>query len=587
VRAITAIAWVALAWLMLASTGPRALAGPLEPVLASYDAIPGQPLVLAVRVEPGQRPGPRVTLRFPDGQEVQGEVAAVKLEPPADPRGGWLAEGARWRVLGPAEALADRDAVAWFVLVDLPEGVIGQELWLDGQPLALRWLPRPALLAARMAFPAEPSDAGPLADPWSSPLPEVWRSRPDLAEMLRPARADPLRRWRAALAATGLHPRLENGPLAITPDLLDSGLVEASSVTAPLAERLVDAVASLTEAKWRIGLARLWAAEAALSLRVRHALAGAGSFTEAGSGEAVIAPVWPADARRADALLDSLLDDRLAPAERAKRAEEWLAGLPDLALWVRDDGVGSRGPVLSAMYLPAGDATAVELGPSEQVPRPHLLQTRQEATIRAFTPAQRGEFIARVAGKDRQVALSGGAVPVTPPGLPVGPFLSDEQMDTWLGLRPIVAGNAALASGLLAARVEPDGRARWTLFLRTDGDADRGVESFRVWLGPRGMGRGVVTVSSDGGLDLHRFRGSGDTLGEPTLLGLSGDRSGRTLEVVLPEGSLEPDGTMHIGIECVYATGERGAWPRPMLPWQLEPARRVIDTRAWLGGLTP
>jgi hypothetical protein len=36
-----------------------------------------------------------------------------------------------------------------------------------------------------------------------------------------------------------------------------------------------------------------------------------------------------------------------------------------------------------------------------------------------------------------------------------------------------------------------------------------------------------------------------------------------------------------IGIERVDARGRRFAWPEPMLPWQIEPARVIIDLGAW------
>ncbi|MBZ0172989.1 MAG: hypothetical protein K8E66_11450, partial [Phycisphaerales bacterium] len=185
--------------------------GQLEPIRASYDAIPGQPLILAVRPENDRLPKPNVTLRFPDGREINGGVAAVRLVTPEQSGQTWLRAGARWEVLGPREAGSDLETLAWFVLAELPDGVIGQEVWLDGQPITLRWLPRPRLMAARLGFDPESPDTNPLADPWASPLPESWRTRPDLGAALRPASDDPLRRWRAVLATHGLHPDSDRG----------------------------------------------------------------------------------------------------------------------------------------------------------------------------------------------------------------------------------------------------------------------------------------------------------------------------------------------------------------------------------------
>ncbi|HHN77514.1 MAG TPA: hypothetical protein ENK11_02405, partial [Phycisphaerales bacterium] len=156
---------------------PQRAASQFSPIRSSYDAIPGEPLIIAVRLEKGHRPKSRITMRFPDGREIPGEIAAIRLETPENRASGWLDEGPTWRVLSPKEAKS-RDGLTWFVLADLPEDVIGQEIWLSGKPVALRWLPRPRLMASRLGFDPEKPGASPLADPWSSPLPEQWRERP-------------------------------------------------------------------------------------------------------------------------------------------------------------------------------------------------------------------------------------------------------------------------------------------------------------------------------------------------------------------------------------------------------------------------
>jgi hypothetical protein len=581
-------AWArALAALLAITVAGPAGAGPLEPILASYDAIPGQALILAMRPTGRERPPSRVTLRFPDGREVPGEVAAVRLLPPESGRQSWLTPGARWEVLAPDEVRGAFDRLAWFILAELPDGVIGQELWLDGRPIALRWLSRPALLAARLGFEAE-GGAGPMLDPWASPLPEDWRDRPDLNELLEPARSDPLRRWRARLAVRGLHPEPDRGVGAITPEQLRSGLVEASARVGPLAERLLGAVSDLTEARWRVGLARLWAADPGLSLRVRHALAGGGVFeVEAGAGERVVAPVWAADARRADVLLEILLDERDPAESRVRRGEEWLAGLSDAALWVVDDGGPGRGARIGAMTLLAGDTTAIELM-GETVTRPSLLRTRAMTVLRGGTPgANRAGY--RLGGRDRWLSVEGGAVRAEPPGVVIGPAWGDASMERWLG-----AGESGLIgapeerfAGLVSARPGPAGGLEWTVFIRLDGIGEASGERVRLWIGPYGQSRGVLTLDGDGGMDLHRFREWGEGLGEARLVGSVREGAGVRIELVLPTGAVDPEGMLHLGLERVDKAGNRWSWPRAMLPWQIEPGRRVIDTSAWMGRLNP
>jgi hypothetical protein len=49
----------------------------------------------------------------------------------------------------------------------------------------------------------------------------------------------------------------------------------------------------------------------------------------------------------------------------------------------------------------------------------------------------------------------------------------------------------------------------------------------------------------------------------------------------LPPGSIEADGTVRLGIMRRDARGARSAWPRPLMPWQVEPGRAALRTGAW------
>lgn len=554
--------------------------GQLAPVRASYDAIPGRPLIISVRPEKNRHPKPRVTLRFPDGREIAGEVAAVRLVPPQERTGGWLADAPTWRVLAPGEVRSG-EGLAWFVLADLPEDVIGQEVWLAGRPISLRWLPRPRLLASRLGFDADHPDRSPLADPWVGPLPDDWRGRPDLLDALGPAFRDPLRRWRAELATRGLHPSADRGVGPITPELLGTGLVEATAKVAPLADRLLDAIASQNEARWRIALARLWAAAPGLSLRVRQALAGAGRFPIGGHpGEAAVVPVWTADGRDASGLLSMLLEGNAGT--RGENARRWLAEAPKLSMWIIDDGAAGGSARIGAMYLDAGDTTAIPLTGRDV--RPVLLTTRLASMFRpniSETNHARGMlFEARIAGHIERVTLEPGPAPLAPPGETIGPVWADYSMSAWLAADP--ADRAArLGSTRISGRVTRSGTSKaWSVFLRSDAPG-----TVRLWIGPAKRTAGVLTVGLRGGVDLQRFDRVGERLGEPGVV-RGTDESGATqIEITLPAGSVEPDGTLHLGLEFVDEQGRRVAWPRPMLPWQIEPARRVLDTRAWMGGL--
>ncbi len=581
----------------------QAAAGDIEPILTETDAVAGLPLVMPVRVGDTGQPRSTVTLRFPDGQEVRGVVAAVRFRAP-DRVSGWLPPGPVWDVLTPAQAPRDRSGLAWFVLADLPRGTVGQEIWLDGKPVRLRWLSRPAILGMRLGFdPDQP--AGPMEDPWASPVPDEWRARADLVGFLSAAGADPTRAWRAALATTGLHPDPEDGSggtVAITPDLLDASVVEAASAPVPIAERLARTVRAQTAARWRVGLARLWAADPVLSLRVRHALAGAGGFSDESSSR-VVAPLWTADDLAAASLLSILLDTELAASERARRAEDWLNGLPDAALWVVDDGVQSESlsssATIGAMLFSAGDGSAIPMG-GGTIGRPVPLRARDAALLRAPRELVRdGMAVYRIAGENRGARINGAVVPLEPPGVATGTFRGDLSMAAMTGGgQPAVNDAGSVPSGLLSvgnARLGTTPGVRVVLrlpgasrdaagTLLEPSAAGRGW-SARVWIGPYARSRAVVLISGSGGAEVQALPGAdGGDLPLPGIdLGVDGNDL--LIEVALPPEAAEANGLVHLGIEVLDPHGDRTAWPRAMPPWAVEPARRAVDPSAWLGGL--
>ena len=53
--------------------------------------------------------------------------------------------------------------------------------------------------------------------------------------------------------------------------------------------------------------------------------------------------------------------------------------------------------------------------------------------------------------------------------------------------------------------------------------------------------------------------------------------------VPIPARCVEKDGTLRIAIERTDSRGRRTSWPRPMLPWDSEPGRVALDTKAWGG----
>jgi len=47
--------------------------------------------------------------------------------------------------------------------------------------------------------------------------------------------------------------------------------------------------------------------------------------------------------------------------------------------------------------------------------------------------------------------------------------------------------------------------------------------------------------------------------------------------------SVQAGRLVRVGMQRVDARGVRSAWPRPMMPWQIEPGRVALDLGQWLG----
>lgn len=568
-------------------------AADIEPVLTVTDAVAGLPLVLPVRVVGSGTPRQSVTLRFPDGQEIAGQVAAIRLRATEGRADGWLPAGAEWEVIRPADAIQLGDRVAWFVLADLPRGAVGQEVWLDGRPVTLRWLSRPELLALRLGFDVSGRSGSPTTDPWASPVPAEWRSRSDLLTELDSAAVDPVRAWRVRLAAEGLHPRDDADAVAITPDLLNQEILDAANAVKPLEQRLIEAVRDQTEARWRVALARLWAADASLSIRVRHALAGCAAFSFGGSGQ-VVAPVWTADDAQSAALLEILLDERASLSDRAERTTRWLAALPDAALWTIDDGAGSEAATVAAMQFEAGDAAAIRMDAGARIGRPEILPTRVMRTLRVGVLAEPGKpdggAVFRIGGTNRIARFNRDAARLEPPGLETGPLGEDWTMARFIASARdarLVNPEALVVAPSMVVTADPGRfgeRPRVRLVLRLPTVGVGANWEARLWLGPMGQTRAVVVITGEGDASVEGLAEAGDKVPLPTIeRGI--DSGAQVVEIVLPESAAGAGGLTLLGIEVVAETGARFAWPRRMMPWQIEPARRAIDPSAWFGGL--
>ena len=173
-------------------------------------------------------------------------------------------------------------------------------------------------------------------------------------------------------------------------------------------------------------------------------------------------------------------------------------------------------------------------------------------------------------------------LPVTPPGLTIGPLVPDLSMERWLYAQPALAPPSLTTTALLHRPVPgPDGDRRWELFIECRVPAGGvGEDRVCVCMGPPGMPGGVVCVGRDGVVST-RLSGPEDA-GPPLVLPVAQGADRWSFRLSLPPSAIEQGGRVRLGMLRQTGMG-RFEWPRPLLPWQEFPSRALIDLSGWTG----
>ena len=517
----------------------------------------------------------------------------------------WLDRPLEWYSLDAPQRPQAGAAGGWFALVDIPATTRGGVVSLDGKQFTPAW--------GRDAPFQPPAHAGPIgaASPGSS-----WA-----ADAFGRVRTCPLMRWRARLARG--EPVLAHGAV---PDAMPT--------------RALEALAGQIESQWAAGLEQLEAADPATSLQVRARLA---LMLEFPGG--LRTPAWTADAQQEGLVLADLTDPTLPAKVRVQRAAAWLRGQAPAASWVIDDagatdsgsqailssvGVanlrtqlaaanvsGTKDAIDDMVSLPPMHASLVRL--HTQVKTPEAAETApgvpiEPGAVAAAGVASKGVVEATVRIGDWEVPRRVVARPLVarPPGLVIGPLAPDWTMSVFMAAAsdpgaapPMPASTIAWTSaGLLfrdEAAEETDRRdlkapTSWRVFVecRTGADgAPAGQDVVRLYFGPQGAPRVILSVHPDGSVVTGRAPAgatkSGD--GEDNGADQGTDRVAIAHEkdrwwcwVPVPAGAVESmNGSfvLRMGITRVDGRGDRSAWPRPILPWQTEPGRVLVDLSQW------
>lgn len=577
------------------------------PLPGPHAAIPGRTLVVplveesATSARRGAPAGAQLpVVRFGSGQPVPVRVFRISpvgiTEPPRDaPLRFWLGPSMRWQsqeVLPGAGASDPKgrsgggaespQQAPVLLLIPIPEGAAGVPMFVNDRSVALAWFDPPPPSTGSAIAPRPLGDAA---------------SMERLGEALLPQWSDPLARWRVRLLLDRL-PTALVWPRGAPPDRFD--------------DPALDAIARQSEDRWRVGVEEIRRVDPRLSEEVVHRLTAVVRLPQG-----ALVPAWPTDDSATGELHRVLLDTTIGRTKKADSTRAWLASLPEAHAWVIDDGGAARRTItetaseqrarratLGALEEPVIEVIDATVGVTELQGRradamvsqtefgasPGLVVAPHEsaalpASARALPGTPVGQVWVRLGGWAERLGVVARPLEVEPPGLRLGPLVSEWTHASWLTGVPLMQPPSAVSAGLLQRSTSG---TTWEVVVEchwppSDNDAGRGdAEPDRVvlWFGPYRGPRIAIEIGPDGQVS--------HPLGASVRFRVACVREpGRWVALVeIPRAAFEPDGGLLIGLERRDPEGRRWSWPRPMLPGQSEPGRAAIDVSTW-GSLAP
>lgn len=552
---------------------------------ARIDAVPSS--LIVVPIDPGWvfRPEEATTGVLDDGRRLTLRFFRVNTDSiaPFEARGprhqGWLPTPAVWSVTsvevpGTSAPVTTSTPV---MAIEFPATPGGRFLDVAGKRWSVNWVvsPHDAIASSSLSREAQ----GESVSIWRPTLPPSGAVSPVFAAYSRPESLSPIGRWRYRMLTDGLAP----------PGAVD-GVVP--NPLAPFEEPIIEAIARQNEARWQSALAMLWCVDSDLAWRLKLRLTGVMDF-----GNGVVVPAWPTDHAILDLLLADLLDPGLSSPQRARRAAEWLEAQPPGLAWVADDagiidarkGVG----VATIAIANLGERPTLSWVEAEGERREPDLRPAPAATVVRLPvspvddarPDRAPALVTAHLGKwRRELRAVTWPVPLTPPGLTIGPLLPDLTLDAWQqesGGRPIHPHWATVAR-LHSRTASAEKERTFELYVEcrsavgVDSDFPESEDAVRVWLGSASTPLAVLRVTSSGTLvdELVPSR-------EQATIAIARTPTGWSFHVPLPRGAIERDGLVRLALTRTDGRGRRSAWPRAMLPWQREPSRIAVDTTTW------
>ncbi|MCA9310540.1 MAG: hypothetical protein KDA21_04990, partial [Phycisphaerales bacterium] len=379
--------------------------------------------------------------------------------------------------------LAQAGLGLWVLTTHLPDDSQGMSARMDGRPLPLNWLDAPP----------ETSDTRRTPRHVLSTEQAAW-----LADALGPALDDPMCAWQASMLRDRLDPwkRMGNQP------------------PAP-GDPVIAACCRQNDERWRAALRRLAADDAALASDLLNRLTATVELPGEVDAPAIL-PMWPERRSGHWEVLETLLHPTLPVGARLDVVTSWLRKMPGAACWVIDDTGGQRPTgvqwtTTAIADLTGRDGVASAAPGSGTTSNTTTLAGHTSAVFRTLLPVAEGNTAVdtvRVRGVTsvRDLRIVRGHIPVTPPGLRLGPLVA-----SWTspGLRTDSSG-PPLEGPRTAALVQRGASDRWEIYLECDtmeASAGPGEDTVRVYFGPRGDSSHIIALNASGDAVLERRRG--------------------------------------------------------------------------------
>lgn len=584
------IRFIALCIACMASTTP---AQPVRPAADRLDAIVSYPLIIPIIAQNERSLRSGVTTKLDDGRVLHSDAFWVGISPqPTLP--GWTTSTGIWTATDYATITKlkgnQRPIGTWFINVPIPIDAVGQGLWFAGERYELNWLSDPQRTNLEAATNTHTqADTHSLRDLWAIRVsPDAIFDRA-VRSVIDQYRHDPFKNWHARLLTDGLDPNISPSEQAGAQSL-DALELELSMDT-PGAD-LLRALARQHEARWQIILGRIWLIDPALAHRLKSQLIMTAQFG------ARTLPVWTSDANDLARLAHDLLSPFVDDKTRVLRAQAWLENQPRALAWITDDqgqieiATNRFIPTISVLSLPSApgaslfrvdsNSTAPELSTLPANLATDITVAIDPIRVSPSNPTLQSQSVRIRTGRwktTREVIAS--PTPARAPYVRIGPMLNDWTMNALVTNRPLAGASphpSRSTVGMLR-RVAVPSRTNptlgWQLFLElASPDPHSPNEQLTLRVGPYTNPFAVWTITPDGQVEF--VSGSRFSIGLPKVETRILD--GRWIAAIdLPTDAFDHDNMLQLGLERTDANGVHTAWPRRMIPDQLEPGRLSID----------